>query len=302
MPVFNREKLVAKAIESVLNQSFTDWELIVIDDGSTDRSSEVIKSYNDSRIKYHYQTNQERSISRNNGIEKATGRFICFLDSDDYYLTHHLQHIHESIVENQEKIAIYVTGAHVDRGNGIEKLSMYLDTSEHPVKYVFYKKLDMNTVCVHASILEKNKFDPSISIGEDTHLWLRIVKLFPLIQVPFYTTVTVNHATSGMVMYYKEADLKLLKSYVNGALKLFKELDLSEFISKKEQNFYISKKYRAMARSCIWARKMGSVITCSFKAIYWTPSFLFTKEFWNIVKEYLVMMGRILFRKPTKAS
>ncbi|AZZ91404.1 glycosyltransferase [Hahella sp. KA22] len=85
MPVYNREKTVAQAIESVLAQSFTDFELIVVDDGSTDRSAEVVKGFSqDVRVRYHLQENSGRpSLARNSGLKLARGQWVAFLDSDD---------------------------------------------------------------------------------------------------------------------------------------------------------------------------------------------------------------------------
>jgi glycosyltransferase involved in cell wall biosynthesis len=297
MPVYNREKLIGIAVESVLQQTFVDWELIIIDDGSTDNTKDIIKGFKDERIKYHYQVNQERSIARNNGISKAKGEFICFLDSDDYYLNNHLQSLHDFILKRNCEIALYATGANVDRGSERIKLKLYEDTSVHPVRQIFYHKLDMNTTCTHNSIFLRFKFDPSLTIGEDTHLWLRIVLNFPFYQVPVYSTVTVNHDTSGMVAYYRDADLNLLRQYVRGAKQLFKSVDLSRYVSRGEQRMYISKKYRGMAFCCIWARKMGGAFVCAFKAAWWTPSFIFSKEFLKFIKESVYMIGRIILRK-----
>jgi glycosyltransferase involved in cell wall biosynthesis len=90
IPVYNREKLIQRAIQSVLDQTYENWELIIIDDGSTDSTAQIIKGNNDNRIRYFFQKNAERSVARNNGILKANGEWICFLDSDDYFLSNHL--------------------------------------------------------------------------------------------------------------------------------------------------------------------------------------------------------------------
>jgi glycosyltransferase involved in cell wall biosynthesis len=80
IPTFNRANMISGAIQSVLEQTFKDFELIVIDDGSTDQTAQIIGGFNDERIKYNYQQNTERSQARNNGIKIARGRYICFLD------------------------------------------------------------------------------------------------------------------------------------------------------------------------------------------------------------------------------
>jgi glycosyltransferase involved in cell wall biosynthesis len=83
MPVYNAEKYVAFAIESVLSQTYTRWELLIIDDGSTDHSKQVIQKLEDSRIRYFYQENRGVSSARNVGLKNMKGKFICFLDADD---------------------------------------------------------------------------------------------------------------------------------------------------------------------------------------------------------------------------
>ena len=90
IPTYNRAHVLAKAIESVINQRYTNWELIIIDDGSNDNTREVVQQFNDPRINYVYQENTERSQARNNGIKLAKGLYICFLDSDDEYCDNHL--------------------------------------------------------------------------------------------------------------------------------------------------------------------------------------------------------------------
>lgn len=86
-PTFNRERTIPLAIESVLAQSYTHWELLIIDDGSEDGTRERLSSYlEDDRIQYHFQENQSQSIARNLGLQYARGALVCFLDSDDLWV------------------------------------------------------------------------------------------------------------------------------------------------------------------------------------------------------------------------
>ena len=84
VPIFNAEKYLNKCLDSLLNQTKEELEFILINDGSTDNSEKIIKNYNDKRIKYYKQKNQGIGKTRNFGIEKACGKYIMFLDSDDY--------------------------------------------------------------------------------------------------------------------------------------------------------------------------------------------------------------------------
>lgn len=86
LPTYNREHMVGKAIESVLKQSYTDFELIIIDDGSTDKTEQVIASYNDKRIRYYrMQENGGQSKARNRGMQMAKYDYLAFEDSDDLW-------------------------------------------------------------------------------------------------------------------------------------------------------------------------------------------------------------------------
>lgn len=91
MPAYNHERFVGPAIESVLAQSFSNWELVIVDDGSTDATPDVIRSYQDPRIHYHHQSNQDAFNALNRGLSLATGNYISILNSDDVYHPDRLQ-------------------------------------------------------------------------------------------------------------------------------------------------------------------------------------------------------------------
>lgn len=103
IPAYNHERFVGAAIESVLNQAYQEFELIVINDGSTDRTGEVIKSFKDERITYRSQENQDAYNTINRGLEMATGEYVAILNSDDVYAADRLERL---VIEQQK------TGAH----------------------------------------------------------------------------------------------------------------------------------------------------------------------------------------------
>lgn len=90
IPVYNRENLIDRAVASVLAQSFDDYEIIVVDDGSTDKTADIVSRRRDSRVKYYYVSNRGAAAARNHGVERASGEYITFLDSDDEALPHWL--------------------------------------------------------------------------------------------------------------------------------------------------------------------------------------------------------------------
>lgn len=99
LPVFNGEKYIRKAIESVLNQTFTNFELIIVNDGSTDDSLNIINEFRDNRIKFINQVNQGPGASRNKALKIASGVYIMFLDSDDFFTSDALEVAHGEITK-----------------------------------------------------------------------------------------------------------------------------------------------------------------------------------------------------------
>jgi glycosyltransferase involved in cell wall biosynthesis len=99
-----RAREIQRAIKSIINQQYPDWELIIVDDGCTDNTPEILDKFaeTDSRIKVIHQENQNRAIARNNGMDAATGEWICWLDSDDEYSTHYLREINQAIIDYPE--------------------------------------------------------------------------------------------------------------------------------------------------------------------------------------------------------
>lgn len=93
MPAYNHERFIADAITSVLDQSFGDFELVIVDDGSTDSTADIIHSFRDARLSYHYQQNQDAYNALNAAIGRSKGRYIAILNSDDFYHVERLAHL-----------------------------------------------------------------------------------------------------------------------------------------------------------------------------------------------------------------
>jgi glycosyltransferase involved in cell wall biosynthesis len=194
IPTYNRAHLISKAIDSVITQTFENWELIIVDDGSTDNTKELILGYQkkDLRIKYIYQENAERSAARNNGIENAKGEFICFLDSDDYFLPNYLLNLRKHSSNHE---TIYYVGL------VLGKESVLKNRDELPVcglkqfDQLCIATIHSQQVCVPSKIAKEYKFNPKTRIAEDLELWIRMNQYhnFQYIENSF-TVVVVDHS------------------------------------------------------------------------------------------------------------
>ncbi len=112
-PTYNRAYILGKAIESVRAQAYTNWELVIVDGGSTDNTKQLVESYNDSRLKYFYQKNQKQIAARNHGLEVAVGEWIVYLDSDNTLRPVCLATIVEWITKNPETVWGFPRGTRV---------------------------------------------------------------------------------------------------------------------------------------------------------------------------------------------
>jgi glycosyltransferase involved in cell wall biosynthesis len=106
IPVFNGENSLSISLDSLINQTYMNFEVIIIDDGSTDKTSTLVKKYSehDSRFRYVYRENSGVAVSRNVGIREAKGRYVCFLDSDDYFENDYLEEMYKRIARNDDDV------------------------------------------------------------------------------------------------------------------------------------------------------------------------------------------------------
>ncbi len=245
IPTFNRGYCLSSTIQSVLQQTYFNWTLTIIDDGSTDNTQEVVASFNDARITYVYQENAERSAARNKGIAHTEAEWLCFLDSDDVLLPEHL-HVLASFIENQKPSpGLIATGLITQQGQ-ITKKKAFLALQKNVLEEIGSKFLIPTQVCVHRSVLEKDQFDVRFRLWEDTHLWLRIAAQYPVYQIEEYTAIQNLHEQGTVVQGMKKIRLKDVVQYVT-AIQDLRDNQTALFEGQLPQHYfnrYIDSKYR----------------------------------------------------------
>jgi len=178
VPAYNQGHYVGEAIQSVLDQTYQDFEIIVVDDGSTDKTAEVTKSFSDPRVHYIYQENRGLSGARNTGIRHSAGIYLTFLDSDDLFLPEKLELLVACLGDNSEiglvagqAIPINETGQPVGR---IFDVPLPEDTSQ----LLLGNPLHVGSVMVRREWQVKaGFFDESLRSYEDWDMWLRLALL-----------------------------------------------------------------------------------------------------------------------------
>lgn len=251
LPTFNRAHMIDRAVISVLSQTYKNWELIIMDDGSTDSTEDTVKKHikKDKRIKYYFQDNQERSIARNNGVKKSVGDYICFLDSDDLFHINHLEEFFVLIKKNSHQKGLYFSG--LSYGKYSDSLEEYDLSHENNLEFIILNTIGTPRACVHKSILKEHQFNKKIIMGEDKELWSRIVINFPLFFHQKKTFIELDHPDRSVNLTNGKASLKTIQSIIRSNKLL---------IRKKIKNRVLSNAYFNIAKIKINHKKYASAI------------------------------------------
>ena len=188
MSVYNGEKYLREAMESILNQSFKDFEFLIINDGSTDKSEAIIKSYKDPRIRLvNNEKNEGLIFSLNKGLELARGNYIARMDYDDISSPERLKRQYNYLEKNPDIALIGSLSELIDKnGNKIgQRIKLPLDY--YSIKFYLFA----NNPLMHSSVFFRKKiikevggYDEKYKHAEDYELYSRIVKKYRIINLP----------------------------------------------------------------------------------------------------------------------
>ncbi len=220
IPTYNRAAFVLEAVESVYRQTFQDFELIVVDDGSTDGTAEVLKNYQNHLI-YRYQANQGVSSARNLGLQMASGKWVAFLDSDDLWLPRKLETQVRFFSQNPEAVICQTEEIWIRNGRRVNPQKKHRKFSGD----IFDPSLLLCLVSPSAVMIQRDLFDQegcfdeTLPACEDYDLWLRISSRFPVYLIDLPLVVKrgghpdqLSRATPTLDRYRIQALVKLLDS------------------------------------------------------------------------------------------
>lgn len=194
IPTYNRAQLVVLTIESILKQEFTDFEIIVVDDGSKDDTEARIGAIKDPRLTYHRKANGERGAARNYGAKLSRGAYINFFDSDDLMYPNHLATA-KKLIEEKNAPEFFHLGYDFKNPDGVLTRKVdQLDDSVR-VKAMFDNFLSCNGVFVRKDIAIQFPFEENrvLASAEDWELWIRLLSRYKLQYTNTITSTVVNH-------------------------------------------------------------------------------------------------------------
>lgn len=244
VPVYNVEKYLKKCVASILNQSYKNLEIILVDDGSPDNCPKICDEFSkkDKRIKVIHKKNGGLSDARNAGISVAKGSYITFIDSDDYIEKNYVEILYNSILVNNSDIAIgshvvlYDTGLKIDKSTG----DSYVSNTKEILEKILYDEIDISAWAKLYKInLFKNIKYPKGRLFEDTattYLLVDSAKSISVISKPIYNYVIRNTSITNCSFSKKKMDL---------------------ILSTEEMRDYVLNKYPDLKKGCnrrmMWA-------------------------------------------------
>lgn len=249
IPVYNAEKTLKKCLDSICIQSFANYEVILIDDGSTDQSFSICKSYESRNEKFrvHHQQNSGPSIARNVGLQLATGKWICFVDSDDSIEASYLQDIQDAAVSYNANV-VFIGHNKVDE-NGVKELFLPGEVLKTNVEtalalserdlfgYTWIKAFDRN-------LINEIRFDPSLNLFEDEVFTCQVIQSCERIGMVNKPIYNYNVGDGGSLIGRTHEDYCLKCDKVYQAWKvMLGSCQESEHILQKKANCFVSRCY-----------------------------------------------------------
>ncbi len=248
-PTYNRAGYLKQAIKSALAQTFTDFELVIVDDGSTDNTKDVVESFSDDRIRYVWQENQDFLVARNNGIAQSSGKYLAYLDSDDLWFPNALQDMVECAKRNGDAPVVMAKSARftgdLDFSFPIEFLH---DDGAENVGNMFQALKFGNRYSVIAALVDRmqvenvGSFDPEMRLNSDWDLWLRLSMECDFVNL---------NCVVGAYRFHDEMRTAEPEKTVQGdmnALQKHESKYTPDELKRAEMFFYASRGFGAMAK------------------------------------------------------
>lgn len=295
MPVYNTEKFLREAIESILTQTYSNFEFIIINDGSTDKSREIILSYHDPRIIFlDNQSNRGLVAVMNDGISRATGTYIIRSDADDVSLPRRIEQ-QVSFMEHHQEVGILSAWMRTIGEKSSHILDGFLKHEDILANLLFNTSIAQPAVCIRTSVLKKLSYDNSFKDGaEDYDLWVRASKITKIASIPKVLVLYRVHPgnISMTKLAQNQANTRIIRDRLLkelGIIPTTNELSLHSSIVCKNENIS-----RFLVDQEKWMRKI--ILLNSKKLLYKNESLnRVIRHRWFLICDANARMGLGIF-------
>lgn len=286
IPTYNRAKHLTTSLNAILKQEFSDFEVLIIDDGSVDETRAVVAKIagENSRIKYFYKENEERSIARNYGIMKAIGKYVGFLDSDDLVYPNHLKVAYDLLNRNNFPEVGHLGFKVIDEsGNTI--LSRNAFNNSFKEELIHQNILHGNAIFIRKDIASEIHFIPSrfANLGEDWYLWLRLAARYVFYFDNTVTSAVVQHNDRSLMNINPDkliASTETLVTYLQKDEQFLREY-------KRKAAYHFANHYTFLTLILALTKKRrGDTIKYLAKAISYDPMVVLRRRFLASLKHF----------------
>lgn len=282
IPLYNKSNYIEKTLQSVLNQTFINYEIIIINDGSTDDSESKVKEFNDERIQLYNQKNQGAAMARNLGIEKAKYDYIAFLDADDLWMENHLE-ILNNLIQDFPNSGIFASRYQLIFKEGkvsIPQLKGISADFQGIVPDYFDATLNCavatsSSIAVPKSVFKNvGNFDSNISSGQDIDMWIRIALKYP---------VAISNKITASYLHYIKNSLsktpildKKIKDFNDFKQEEENNPTLKKYLDKYRMEYAIQYKIAGANKKSqeLYMETLNENISFKTKVIYYLPQSL----------------------------
>lgn len=249
IPLYNKEKSIKSTLQSVLMQTYKNYEIVVVDDGSTDDSFNIIREMQSPFIQVIKQKNKGVSAARNLGIKKAKYDWIAFLDADDLWEENHLQALDE-LISKYSDFLVFTSGfRHENQEKKISKSEEII--SDYFLQAQKEKLINSSTCIINKSCFHKvGYFNENLKRGEDLEMWYRLAKEYVFIKNP-----------SKTVVYRLEAENRAMNDNVAYEKSFASIINLRDTKSVQEI-LYLKYQIKAKYKSCLYNREWLNLWKC----------------------------------------
>lgn len=281
IPAYNRAHMIKQTLESTFLQTYPNYEIIVVDDGSTDNTEEIVKSIKNPKVVYHKKENEERAVARNTGFDLAKGDYVTLLDSDDFLYPTHLEEAVKYIKANKYPEVIRFDFDVVDSEKNILQIAAMPD--EINEKMIHGNFMGCSGIIIKKEIATRYQFngDRDLSGSEDYELWMRLAARFK-IHTPKIITCSLHSHEERSVIYNIEQEPLVMR----------KDLLIQySFADKVVNKIYGKQKDKFIANSLLYvslhlaiAKINKASIQYLFRALSYNPFSVFDRRFYGILK------------------
>ncbi len=285
IPTYNRANFICNTIQSVLNNSYKNFEIIIVDDGSSDNTEEVVLPFLNNTISYFKIVNSERAFARNYGTSMAKGDYVVFLDSDDLLYNNHLKSGFDFITKNNFPEWFFCGYDIIDSSTNSKRTKL-INLTNLNKKLIEGNFLCCQSIFIKRQIALENKFNSNRALSslEDWELWLRLATKYKLYYSNTITSALIQHDARSVMDFNQE---KLINKFMFFREVIFSNEEIQKYYKGSLYKFKSSCNSYIALHLALSKKNRFETIKYLIISVYQNPLLIFKRRFLAIIKHFI---------------